>query len=143
MYLLESSDHGSTFRGSDISKWNVGYCVMSSEAFAAGPAGTYAGWETEKQVHFGSIDPAKTVASDSAVSADARNQKYPSLALNWNGLLLVAWTEGIGWKHGGSLHWQIFDAGKRIGEPGSAEGVPAWGLVAAYARRDGNFVVLY
>jgi hypothetical protein len=143
MYLLQSSDHGATFRGSDISKWNVGYCVMSSEAFAAGPAVTYAGWETEKQVHFGPIDPAKAVATDSAVSANATNQKYPSLAVNRNGLLLVAWTEGMGWKRGGSLHWQVFDKGERIGDPGSADGVPAWSLVAGYARRNGNFVVLY
>jgi hypothetical protein len=143
MYLLESTDYGSTFKGSDISKWNVGYCVLSSEAFASGSAGTFAAWETEKQVRFGLIDPAKANASDSAASVNGANQKYPSLASNKNGLLLVSWTEGMGWKHGGSLHWQVFDAGKRIGEPGSADGVPAWSLVATYARRDGNFVVLY
>jgi hypothetical protein len=143
MYLLESSDHGSTFTGSDISKWNVGYCVMSSEALASGTAGTYGAWETEKQVHFGPIDPAKPVASDSAVSVTGADQKYPSLALNRNGLLLVAWTEGMRWKLGGSLHWQIFHKSERIGESGSADGVPAWSLVAAYSRPSGDFVVLY
>lgn len=143
MNLLESTDDGATFRGSDISKWNVGYCVMSSEAFATGPSGTFAAWETEKQVHFGPIDPGTATASEAIVSGAGTDEKYPSLAINHDGLLLVSWTEGMGWKRGGSLHWQIFDAGKRIREPGSAGGVPAWSLVAAYARRDGSFVVLY
>lgn len=143
MYLLESTDHGSTFRGSGISKWNVGYCVMSSEAFATGPVATFVAWETEKQVHFGSINTTATTASDSAVSQDPANQKYPSLALNPKGLLLVAWTEGMGWKRGGSVHWQVFDNGERVGDAGSADGVPAWSLIAAFPRRNGNFVVLY
>jgi hypothetical protein len=143
MYLLESRDHGSTFEGSDVSKWNLSYCAMSSEAFVSGAAATFAAWETEKQVRFGPIDPANATASDSAVSLDGANQKYPSLALNRDGLLLVSWTEGLGWNRGGSVHWQLFDKGKRVGDPGGADGVPTWSLVAAYARRNGNFVVLY
>ena len=144
MYLLESTDHGTSFHGSDISKWNVGYCVMSSEAFTSGRAGIFGAWETEKQVHFGSINPETATASDVAVSNDAANQKYPALALNQEGLVLVSWTEGMRWKLGGSVHWQLFDsAGKRIGNPGSSDGVPAWSLVAAYLQPNGNFVVLY
>jgi hypothetical protein len=144
MYLLESTDHGSTFTGSDISKWNLGYCAMSSEAFVSGPTGTFAAWETEKQVHFGSINPESVTASDVAVSNDPANQKYPALAMNRDGLLLVSWTEDMGWKRGGSVHWQLIDsAGKHIGSPGDAHGVPVWSVVAAYPQRDGNFVVLY
>jgi hypothetical protein len=143
IYLLESADHGSTFKGSDISKWNLSYRAMSSEAFVSGAAETFAAWETEKQIRFGAIDSANATASDSAVLVDGANQKYPALALNRDGLLLISWTEGMGWKRGGSVHWQIFDKGKRVGEPGSADGAPTWSLVAAYARRNGNFVVLY
>ncbi len=143
MYLLESTNHGLTFNGSDVSHWDVGYCVMSSEGFASGSTGTFAAWETEKQVHFGPIDPSHAVASDAAVSMAGANQKYPSLAVNNNGLLLVAWTEGMGWKRGGSLRWQIFNKGERLGNSGAADGVPAWSLVAAYARPTGDFVVLY
>lgn len=142
MYLLESTDHGSSFKAADISKWNVGYCVMSSEAFASGPAGTFAAWETEKQVHFGRVDSAKAHADDTAVS-NGTNQKYPSLALNRDGLLLVSWTEGMGWKRGGSLHWQMLENGKPVSDAGSVDGVPVWSVVASYARRNGNFVVLY
>lgn len=144
IYLLESDDHGDSFRGTDISKWNVSYCVMSSEAFASGPTGTFAAWETDKQVHFGLIDSDAVTASDSVIPHAGENQKYPSLAVNRDGALLVAWTEGMGWKRGGSLHWQIYDRrGGRASQPGNLHGVPVWSLVAAYPQRNGNFVVLY
>jgi hypothetical protein len=144
MYLLESKDHALTFSGADVSKWNVGACVMSSEAFAGGPKGTVAAWETEKKVHFGFVnsDPART--TDSIVPSEGANQKYPSLAVNRNGLVIVSWTEGMGWKRGGSVRWQLLDStGRSIGDPGGADGVPAWSLVSAYQQKNGNFVVLY
>ncbi|MFZ0592163.1 MAG: hypothetical protein WAM39_16985 [Bryobacteraceae bacterium] len=144
MYLLESTDHGSSFHGTDISKWNLSYCAMSSEAFTSGRTGIFGAWETEKQVHFGAIDPKTGNATDVTISTDSANQKHPALALNRNGLLLVSWTEGMGWKRGGSVHWQLLDSsGKHVGTPGAADGVPPWSLVAAYPRRNGNFVVLY
>jgi hypothetical protein len=144
MYLLESTDRGATFRGADISKWNVGYCVMSSEAFASGAARTFAAWETEKRVHFGSIGAGPVITNDTLASQKETNQKYPALAVNQDGLLLVSWTEGMGWKHGGSLAWQVFDPqGRRLGEEGRSDGVPTWSLVATYPVKGGNFVVLY
>ena len=42
MYLLVSRDKGASFQGTDVSPWNVGYCVMSTEAFAGGPSGVLA-----------------------------------------------------------------------------------------------------
>lgn len=144
MYLLESTDHGATFTGSNISNWNVGYCVMSSEAFVSGRSGTYAAWESEKRVHFGLINSKTAASTDSPVSSDEANQKYPALAMNRQGLILAAWTEGMGWKRGGSVHWQLFDPrGGMVGQSGSANGVPTWSLVAAYAREDGTFVVIF
>ncbi len=144
MYLLESTDRGRTFQGSDISKWNVGYCVMSAEAFASGGGKTFAAWETEKLVHVSALRGNDAHVSDFIVSAQGINEKYPALAVNRHGVLLVAWTEGMGWKRGGSAHWQIFDSAlHRVGEVGAADGVPAWSLIASYPKRDGNFVVLY
>lgn len=143
MYLLVSADHGSTFTGKDISKWNVGACVMSSEAFTQGAPGVLAAWETEKRIHFGFVQPNDTVR-DSVAPDDGKTQKYPALASGSNGSFLVAWTEGMGWKRGGSADWQVLDrAGQAVGQVGKAEGVPAWSLVAAYPRRNGSFVVLY
>lgn len=142
MYLLKSDDHGNTFTGSSISPWTVGYCVMSTEAFATGSDSVLAAWETEKRVHFGHIAKDGTKISDSQVPT-GNNQKYPSL-VEKRGFALVSWTEGMGWKRGGSLHWLLLDSfGKQIGEAGAADGVPTWSLVASYARSDGTFVLLY
>jgi hypothetical protein len=144
IYLLESSNHGSSFTGADISKWNVGYCVMSSEAFASSPKTTLAAWETEKRVHFGFVTPNPTKITDLTISDNGKNEKYPALAANGKGLFLVSWTEGMGWKHGGSLRWRLIDAkGQRIGTEGDADGVPAWSFTSTYPLTNGDFVILY
>jgi hypothetical protein len=144
MYLLESRDHGATFTGSDIAKWDVGYCVMSAESFVSGPSGMFAAWESEKQVHFGRVNPSADTVADAIAAGKATGQKYPSLAENKSGLLLVSWTEGMGWKRGGSLHWELFDrSGQPASETEAIAGVPAWSLVAAYPRSNGNFAILY
>lgn len=144
MYLLVSKDHGQSFAGSDISKWKIGICVMSSESFAQSTAGTVAAWETEKQVYYAPIDAAGRIASPIPAPGSGPNRKYPSLAANRWGQTLLAWTEGMGWKKGGSLAWQVFDsAGQPVGAVGRAEGVPAWGLIAAFTAPDGSFRILY
>ena len=142
MYLLKSNDHGTTFTGSSISPWNVGYCVMSTEAFATGPNGVLAAWETENQVHFGRITDGGGISEFRTTPGN--NQKYPSLVSNSKGFSLASWTEGMGWKRGGSVHWQIFDSsGQPVGDKGNADGVPVWSLIASYAQRDGHFVIVY
>lgn len=144
MYLLVSGDHGQTFRATDLSKWKVGYCVMSSEAFARNGSTTLAAWETEKQVFYASVDGNGLAGSIIAAPGSGPNRKYPALALNARHEGLLAWTEGMGWKKGGALAWQVFDRnGLPIGETGHASGVPAWSLVAAFALADGSFRIVY
>ena len=145
MYLLASGDHGRSFRVTDVSKWNVGYCVMSSEAFVESATGVMAAWETEKQVLYSRIDPTTgTAAPPASAPGTGVNRKYPALAVNRDGFLLLGWTEGMGWKKGGASAWQILDkSGKRVGETSRAEGVPIWGLVAAFASPDGSFRIIY
>lgn len=144
MYLLESRDHGATFTGSDVSPWNIGACTMSAEAFVNGPGGTFAAWESHKKVQFGRIDPARRDISDAAYVSQSDDQKYPALAENRAGDLLVAWTQGMGWNRGGSLTWKVFNrSGKPTGEPKIVSGVPAWSLIAAYPRKGGGFTILY
>lgn len=144
IYLLESRDHGTSFTGAEVSKWNVGYCVMSSEAFASSSKATLAAWETEKRIHFGFVPPDPAQMTESAISDSGKNEKYPALAANRKGLFLVSWTEGMSWKHGGSLRWQLIDSkGQRVGAEGDADGVPAWSFTSAYPLTNGSFVVLY
>ena len=54
------------------------------------------------------------------------------------------WTEGTGWQRGGSFAWQLLDAkGEPTAEKGKREGIPAWSYATAYARPDGDFVILH
>lgn len=145
MYLLASHDAGRTFSDQKTDPWKVGYCVMSSASFAAVHGSTLAAWETQGQIHFGRIDPAAgKVARILTVPGEATSRKHPSIATTASGRTLVAWTEGMGWKKGGSLAWQVYDSNlEPTGEIGHAEGVPAWSLIAAFARPDGGFTILY
>jgi hypothetical protein len=146
MNLLVSRDHGASFRGSDISKWNVGYCVMSTESLAESKAGVLGAWETEKQVYFGRMNPATgALAETVGAPGTGKNRKYPSITGNSRGQILLAWTEGMGWKKGGTLNWQVFDDnGRAIGPEGHAPGVvPTWSLVSAFTASDGSFRVMY
>jgi hypothetical protein len=145
MYLMVSKDHGQSFEGTDVSEWNVGACVMSSEAFAQGPVGVLAAWETEKQAYYGRVDPATgKMSAPVAAPGAGENRKHPAVAGNAQGETLFAWTEGMGWKKGGTLAWQVYDkSGQPTGEHGKVTGVPVWSLVAAFARPDGGFTIVY
>jgi hypothetical protein len=146
MYLLTSSDRGRTFSGAEVSKWNIGACVMSSESLAQFGSEIFAAWESEKQVYFGRLAGAKSDTVPSVIGAPGagENRKYPHLAANMRGEVLLAWTENMAWKKGGSVAWQVFDRDLKA-EPvsGRADGVPVWSLTAAFAKPDGGFVVLY
>ena len=145
IWLMTSKDRGRSFQGAEISKWNVGACVMSSEAFAPSADGVLGAWESEKQTYFARISPgAASVSTPIPAPGEPRNRKYPAVAANRRGETLFAWTEGTAWKRGGAVEWQVFD---RQGRPrpvsGKADGVPVWSLVAAFARPDGSFVIIY
>lgn len=145
MYLLISTDEGKTFRGQMIDKWTIGACPMSSMAFAQGPGFVDAAWQTKTQVYYATIN-SKTLEISNRISAPGTGtlRKYPALAVNSAGYTLLAWTDGTSWGKGGSLGWQIFDRqGKAIGKEGSIGGVPVWSFGAAFAKPDGNFVVVY
>jgi len=145
MYLLVSRDKGESFQGEDISKWNVGYCVMSSEAFAESSTSVLAVWETEKQAYFARIDPASgKISAPLRAPGAAENRKYPAVAANAKGETLFVWTEGMGWKKGGRVTWQLYDkSGKPTPEHGAADGVPTWSLVATFAHSDNSFTIVY
>ena len=145
VYLLASHDSGEHFSGIRIDRWSAAVCMMSTQAFAEGSSGVFTAWETEGQVSFGRIDP-RTGTVSNVIAAPGRHgsRKHPAIAVNARGDVLLAWTEGTAWNKGGSAAWQVFDAaGMAIGEPGHADGVPVWGLVAAYARPDGGFAVVH
>jgi hypothetical protein len=145
IWLLTSTDHGKSFTGTDVSHWNIGACVMSSESFATAKNGILAAWETEKQTYFGNIQPGTSkVSTPIAAPGSPKNRKYPVVASNTKGETLFAWTEGMAWKKGGGVEWQAYDKDNHPqGATGKAEGVPVWGVIAAFAKPNGDFVVVY
>jgi hypothetical protein len=145
MYLLASTDRGEHFRGDKVDDWQVTMCPMSSEAFAEGAGEVLAAWETNGQVAYCRLDPESGRRSPPvAAPGGPQGRKHPALAVNGRGETLLAWTEGMGWNRGGSVAWRVFDAaGKPLGPTGHADGVPTWSLVAAFARPDGGFTVVY
>ena len=144
MYLLRSSDKGASFHSRKLQTWEINACPMSSEAFAHLGERTWGAWETAEQVFVADLSDRGTRISPQAAPGEAARRKYPALAVNGAGQVLLVWTEGTGWNKGGSLAWQVFDEqGRPTAENGSAIGVPVWSFPAAYAEEDGNFVILY
>jgi len=145
MYLLTSRDLGKHFDGKRIDRWDVGVCVMSTQAFAEGVSGMFTAWETKGQIYMARVDAASgSVSQVVAAPGDDRTRKHPALAVGDDGTVLLAWTEETAWNKGGAAAWQLFSAdGRPIGETDRAGGVPVWGLVAAYSRPGGGFALTY
>ncbi len=145
MYLLRSGDRGFTFGMARIDEWKVGYCVMSSASFASAGGLTFAAWETRGQIHFGRVAAgADGVSRILAAPGSASGCKHPVIAVDKDGRVLLAWTEDMGWKKGGSAAWQVFDSDGNLTDcSGHVDGVPAWSLIAAFARPRGGFTLLY
>jgi hypothetical protein len=145
-YLLTSGDHGKSFEATRLHPWELMACPMSSEAFAEGPNGVTAAWETDGQVYSARVDAAKPEAGKPAAPPGAaRGRKHPALTFNGKGEMILVWTEGTGWDRGGALVWQVYDnAGKPTGEKGRIDnGIPVWGLPAVVARADGTFLIFH
>jgi hypothetical protein len=141
MFLLTSTDQGKSFMGRRVDNWHLTTCPMSSVTMTDGKQ-PRAAWENNGQVFFAALDqnaPTPTAAPDAT-----GNRKHPAIATNARGAGILVWTEGTGWKKGGSLAWQVFDrAGKPKAEKGTAPDVPVWGLATVVAEADGNFTIVY
>jgi hypothetical protein len=145
MFLLTSKVPSARYQGDNLHEWEGGICPMSMESFHQSGNTVLAAWETGDQVYFGRIN-SKDGKRSAPIhpSGDANRRKFPVLAANDRGQILLAWTEGMGWQKGGSVAWQIFDKdGKAISQIGRARAVPTWSLVAVFAKPDGSFIVVY
>jgi hypothetical protein len=145
IFLLESSDHGRTFRGSRVQPWEIGVCPMTSLSIASTPSDVFGAWETAGQVYFGEIDSkAARIPTPIAAPGDGGTRKHPRLATNAKGDVLFVWTEGTAWARGGSVSWQMFDSsGRPTAVKGTNSGIPVWSFAAPIADADGRFVILY
>jgi hypothetical protein len=145
MYLLTSTDHGKSFTERLVSPWQLNACPMSTDYInQAGENGLIA-WQTEEQVYFAKVTNANQELSPGiAPPNQGHYRKHPAVAGNTRGEVLLTWTEGTGWKRGGSIAWQVFDnTGKPTEVRGTAPDLPVWDVVAAYADPRGGFTVIY
>ncbi len=145
MVLLVSKDGGKNFAGTRVAPWELNACPMSTASISEGGARVFTAWETAGQVYYDKVDPATLKISGALAAPGATgSRKHPAVAGDTRGETLLAWTEDTGWNKGGSLAWQLFDAaGHPAGAEGRADGVPVWGLVAAFANPDGGFTIVY
>jgi hypothetical protein len=146
MYLLTSADAGKSFESVSVQAWKIENCPLSSEAFAEGPGGVRAAWETGGEVYFTTLAPGGgKLATPINPPGGGRSRKHPALAVTPDGKIVMAWAEGTGWNKGGSLSWLVFDKdGKPTRETGKVmNGIAVWGAPAVAADGDGNVVILH
>jgi hypothetical protein len=144
--LLISAKPGAPFHIANRHPWKIETCPMSSAFLARVPgagAGVIASWETAGQVFLAAVSGTHEVGPAISPAGTAK-RKHPVAVMNVKGHVLFVWTEGTAWAKGGSVAWQLYDSAlKPIGEPGRAEGLPVWSMAAAYAKANGDFVVIY
>jgi hypothetical protein len=122
--------------------WKTPACPMSSASFAAAGGTTLAAWESRDNVFLSKI--TLDGAADPISPAGATRRKHPSICIDSKGEVLLVWTEGTAWGRGGNIAWQRYDRELHpIGEPGRAEGLPAWSLATAIAQPDGTFQIIF
>jgi hypothetical protein len=143
VYLLSSNDHGRTFQGKLLHRWDINACPMSSMDFAEGAGMVVAAWETGGQVYWTRIVGGDT-SDPIAAPGEGKGRKHPRLGVNSNGEVLLVWTEGTGWQKGGSFAYQLYDqAGRPIGQTNRSAGIPTWSFAAAVPASDNGFSILY
>ena len=141
--LLTSRDVGQTFSDELIHPWELGACPVATTSLSQGPTGITMAWETEGKVYFTDADHLKTNVSPAGSTKTRR--KNPVVAVNHRGDTLLAWGDGLGWRSGGTLNWQVFDAdGRETADRGTGtETIPEASRPAALARSDGTFLLIY
>ncbi|MCC6264282.1 MAG: exo-alpha-sialidase [Bryobacterales bacterium] len=145
IYLLKSDDQGASFEGRLLHKWDINACPMSSMDLADNGDAVMAAWETGGQVYWVRVDGGiRSIGEPIPAPGAGKGRKHPRIAVNSRGETLLIWTEGTGWKTGGSLAYQLFDErGKPGQERGQLPGIAAWSFGAVTARPDGSFLILY
>lgn len=142
MYLLTSGRPGAATERRLLEKWQLSACPMSTSSMTNAGGRLVMAWETNGQVSWAFVDKSGPSAAVAAPGTGT-TRKHPAIAMA-GGQVLLAWTEGMAWKRGGTLHWQEFDAqGKPNHVRGSAPDVPVWSRPAVVANGQGGFSITY
>ena len=142
IYLLKSQNQGHSFQGRLLHKWNINACPMSSMDIAENADMVVGAWETGGQVFWARLDGG--AGQPISPAGEGKGRKHPRLAVNQSGDVLLAWTEGTGWKKGGSLAYQVYDrTGQPTADGGHLPGVAVWSFAAVAATPDNRFSIVY
>jgi hypothetical protein len=142
--LLVASKPGAEFRVAGEYKWRTSTCPMSSASLSAAHGGALAAWETAGQVYCATVNPRTLHVSRPLSPVGGQTKKHPVAVANQEGGILLVWLEGNGWAKGGELAWQVYGPdGQPAGDRGRADGVAPWSLATAYAKPNGDFVIIY
>lgn len=142
MTLLLRSPEGE-IRRLVLDRWSLRSCPMSSASLVWAGHDLLAAWETREEVQLALIDVATGIPTRIDPPPGQGKRKHPSIARNATGELLLAWVEDTGWKRGGSVAWQHYDAQFHpTSTRGRREGLPVWGMASAFASGD-RFGVVY
>ncbi len=145
MELLVSTDRGRTFRGEKIHEWEISACPMSSMSFDENGGVVAAAWETEGQVYWARLsrDPNTPIQPVAAAGGDGERRKYPDIAINDAGDVLLSWADVAGWKKPGALHWQLFpNKGTQTPAETASPALPVWSFPAVFAAGRSGFGIL-
>jgi hypothetical protein len=137
MICLTSKSGRSTLM--QLDDWRVAMCPMSSASLMAAKQTLRAAWENDGQIMTALLsDP-----SAAAQKIGPKNAKHPATARNEKGQTLIASVIGSGWSKAGTLHWDLLDTQGHSTDSGDREKLPIWSFPAAYAKPDGNFIILH
>jgi hypothetical protein len=141
IYLLRSNDHGRSFQGKLLHKWNLNACPMSSMDFGENANTVVAAWETAGQVYWTRIGNGRA-GEPIAAPGEGKGRKHPRIAVNERGDVILVWTQGTGWAKGGSFAYQVYDRTGKPAQNGEFPGIAIWSFAAVVARPDGGFSIV-
>jgi hypothetical protein len=142
--LLVSRQPGAEFEIANSHKWKASTCPMSSATLTEAKGGALGAWETAGQVYYATVNPKTLQVSVPICPAGGMGRKHPVAVANERGEILLVWIEGAGWAKGGTVAWQVYGTdGQPTLEAGRADAVPTWSLATAFAKPNGDFVIVY
>ncbi len=145
MHLMRSQDHGKSFSDAKLDAWERNACPMSTAAIAFSGKQTALAWETDGQIRW-SLVPEDKKASFEIFTLGEKKQlcKYPSIAIDDRGRIVVAWVEEMKWNTAGKVRWEKIDF-KLPDEKdrGTSDYVAPWSLVSVVARPGRGFSMFH
>ena len=140
--LLTSVDAGATFGDQAIDAWELEGCPVTTSDLSPVAGGAMLTWETRGEVGFSAIGGDIERRAPSGRAAERR--KHSSVARNDRGDTLLTWSDGGGFRSGGTLHWELFSGeGEVVGSMEYRERVPEGSVAIAVALPGDRFAVIY